>query len=615
MAGQSKIQPMGYAQFNGGVDEYHDPIEIAAGRAQSCVNMHVDREETVYRPGMQKWGPTFDDVFDGVHEYVDNSGVSRLLVASDAKIYAVDSTSKTQLDTVTKEELHFSTHRGRCWYNGLVTQRKITGATAARVGVVAPTGVPVLGSTGTGVTGDYGFVYTFGIEEGGVTVWESDPSPIASITVSNKTITVTCDASADSRVNARYIYRTSAGGNQYFYDGAILDNVAGTVYSSNRSDVTLGALIEQTHGVPDHGNITEGCNERMFFLSDDKLGWSEQAESESYQEYQNHDAETGINFNFKPLLGGGKGTGLRRLYSSTTTKEDLYIFQESSISVLIGGDVGNALSMASRHKGCIQHDSIVEYNGKLIFRAQDDTVCSMNGGRVVDISSRNIPASMKASLLKGKTRSSLILKHYYAMCISNDNGKIYNNAIWLCDLRTITEATDGYADAVWFRWDVVAEYIKEMSTGEILAFNANKKMIFALKFDQPYDLDENGARVDFDAVIESKDFFKGMFARIAPRFISVKGKMSSSLTIQPYYGNSFRGSAVNVLTTSQGAIAIAGLAVAGQSRITQIADKIEGPIDCQVIGSWCSFKFTKQSGDRFFKLYGWDFTYNYFQRV
>jgi hypothetical protein len=615
MAGQTVTKPWGYMKFDGGVDEYHDAIDIPNARLKSCINLHFDKGEGSYRPGRKKWGPEFAAPFDGVHEYIDATGTSRILVASGGKVYAVDSTSKTELDTVTQEELHFHTHRGRCWYNGAITQRKLTGATASRVGVEPPANAPTLGSTGTGVTGDYGFVYTFGIEEDGITVWESDPSPISSVTVSNKTITVLCDASADSRVNARYIYRTSTGGAQYFYDGAISDNVAGTAYNSNRSDVTLGALVEFTHGVPEHGKISEGCNERMFFLSDDKLMWSEQAETEAYQEYQAHDAETGINFNFKPLIGAGKGSGLRRIYSTATTREDLYIFQQSSVSVLAGGNVGLPISMVNKHKGCIQHDSIVEYNGKLVFRAQDNTVCVAAGGRVIDISTRNIPASLATSLLTAKTRCSLIQKHYYTMCISDNPGKLYNNSVWVCDLRTIREVEDGFADAVWEKWDMTAEYILETYAGQLICFDQNKNTIFELKFDQPYDLDENGNRVDFNAELEVRDFFAGLNTRINPKYVTVRCRTVGGMTIQPFYGNNYRGSAVNVLTTSQGAVAIAGLAIAGRSRVTQISDKVDGPVDCKVVGSWCSFKFTKVSGDQFFKLRGWDFTYNAFQRV
>ena len=598
----------GVIPLDGGVDEYHDPIEVADNRKLSAVNIHIDGGKLKKRPGRALWSSVaFPATFQGVHEYVDANGVERVLVACDGDIKEVDATSATDRDTgLTAEKLRFQTYRGRCWYNGATTQRKITETTAARVGVVAPTGAPTVTHDSTGLTGAYLWKYTFVIEVGGVKYWESDPSPALAHTLANENALIACDASADTRVTHRYVYRTTAGGSLYQYAGKIADNLAASTFDDTVADAALGAVLETNHGVPEQGQICQGANERMFWIDDDKLRWSEMAHTEAYLEYQEAT-------NFKELPKYGLGTGLRAVYNVNAAKEDLYVFQLDSTNILSGADPNTPLHTLNSQRGCISHDTIVEWNGSPIFLTNQKTVEIVIGGRLVDITSRNIPVSMAKLITPADASAGLLWGNYYALCCRTDNTKGYNDQVWICDLRTVREVQPGQADATWYRWDVDAQYIMERKDGTILVFDNNAKSVFTLGTSNYADTDADGVTSAIEATWQTKDFTKGLHARLHPRTLVIKGRQMGVLQVTPYYGNNYRGTDVTVFSTSGGSVFVMGQSLMG-SRVTHIPLKIEGKIPSSIVGAWVSFLFTKSVTDNYFELTQMQYSYTLYQR-
>lgn len=460
-----------FIPLSGGIDEYHSSAEKNNNRLRGndkTYNIFIDNKKIYKRPGFTFFGPYLHDNCHGLHEYIDANGAIHLFMVGSQTVWEVTATALTEIKAgLTQEDIHFHTHRLRCWYNGATTQRKITITTDERVGVIPPDINPVLAEGAAGsLDGDYGFKYTFIIKEGGVMVWESNPSAAVSINVTSKKITVTCGASADSRVNGRRIYRTSASGNVYQEDGDIDDNLAATTYTSEQADNLLGKIVETNHGVPAQGEISEGCNERMFWLDNSSgvayLRWSENAYTESYQEYQQ-------SLNYRSLPSDGEGVWLRRLYNANTLREDLYIGQESGIHVLPAGDPRNPIANIHRKVGGIQHDNVAEYDSKLVFLSQKGIIYQISGGRLIDISSRNIPKSVKLLIAKHKSRGAVIFDHYYA--VTCNVAPPIEKVVWLCDLRTLRVIENNLADAVWFPWQLPLSYILQRNDGTVIAYH------------------------------------------------------------------------------------------------------------------------------------------------
>lgn len=618
MSGFGKIKASPFIELDGGVDEYHDPSAIPNNKVQGngkTSNVHLSGGILKVRPRKKRWGPSFENSFNGVREYIDPDGTSRVLVACNGIIYEVNESSKTARDTgLNPEDIHFNVHRGRVWYNGLNTQRKITRTTAARVGVVKPDNAPTVSKAGTGLTGSYAWKFTFCIKENSVVVWESDLSPISnSLSCTNEGATITPGASADTRVNARQIYRTSAGGEVFQYEGEIDNNTDGATFTSGSvTDANLGNIAETNHGVPAVGEISEGCNERMFWIRNDstygtRLYWSEMAHTEAYQEYQS-------SLNYKELPSGGKGTGLKRLYNRNTGREDLYIFQENGVSILQGGDPTSSLFIVSVKIGCTQHDSITEHGGFLVF-VGNDAVYKVMEGRLIDISSRCFPKSFK--LLRGtdKCRASVIFGHYYAFTCRSNLGKLYNHTAWVCDLSKIREVESGMADAVWYPWEIDAQYLTTLNDGTVLMLSDKDRRMYSLTESILSDQDENLADQTVTATFRTKSFGgESMNVRKCARQIFVKGKQQGELKVDVLYGYAYESS-VDETTLEQaegGAIFIVGTSTMG-SPLSQFAIMMEGALPNQDAGNYFAFDFKKDRPDRYFEIAGIQFTYNSFQ--
>lgn len=606
MGGITKRGSSGFIPFDGGIDEYHDPIEVAKNRKLAAKDIHIEGGKLTYRPGRRLYGPTFDDVFLGVHEYIDEDGTSHLLVASNGYIYEVDGSTKTARDSgLTEESIVFNTYRGRCRYNGATTQRKITKTVSDRIGVAKPTNVPTATYGGTGLTGNYAWAYTFVIEVDGVRVWESNPSPMLQYTLSNQVATLKGDASADSRVNARYFYRTTAGGSTFKYTGRIGDNVALSTLTDSTTDANLTDLLEETHGVPAQATISEGSNDRIYSIDGNLLRWTELAYTESYLEYQQPSS-------FKELPNVGVGTGLKAMYNIQAARDDLYIFQNDSTHILPQADPNQPIYTLNNHKGCVQHETIVEYNNKLFFLSNKNTVEMISGGKVIDISSRNIPVSMKNITNPEYSKGALIFDKFYALSCRTDNSKLYNNMVYVCDLSTVVEVQDGLADATWFIWEINAEYLIQKSDGTLLAFDNDSKRIF--EYSKSYKNDENfdSSTTEITATWRQPMFTKGMFSRIKPHLLSIKGKQVGTIGLSYYYNEKTLTSSKDI---TGGNISRAGTAVAGVARASLIPDISVAPVSQLIAGEMIGFGFEKIGGDDYFELVGYEFTYTLFNRV
>lgn len=131
------------------------------------------------------------------------------------------------------------------------------------VGIVAPTAAGVAGSGGgTGLTGLYSLKYTF---YNSVTGHESDPSPASnSYNAANVQVQLTgMQVSADTQVDKKRIYRTTAGGGIWEFDGEIANAL--TTYTTAVPDGSLGAEAAEDNGVPPQAKYVEVYNGMLAY--------------------------------------------------------------------------------------------------------------------------------------------------------------------------------------------------------------------------------------------------------------------------------------------------------------------------------------------------------------
>lgn len=127
------------------------------------------------------------------------------------------------------------------WYgcNGSDNNIVCDGLNVEDMGVPIPTAPTVALGSATGLTGTYKYKVTYEIDS-----YQEGSSSIASdpLTPSNEKITVTIPVSTNTRVSARNIYRTLAGGSIYYFLTRVADNTT-TTYSDSIADGSLDTTI------------------------------------------------------------------------------------------------------------------------------------------------------------------------------------------------------------------------------------------------------------------------------------------------------------------------------------------------------------------------------------
>jgi hypothetical protein len=126
---------------------------------------------------------------------------------------------------------------------------KDNGSSVRHWGITGPAAAPTLGTTGTGLTGDYSAVYTYARYVGTTLVHESNPSPTPSAqTLSNQSLTVAVTASSDAQVTHINIYRTVADGTIPLFDQQVANTTA--TRTSSQADSALGVAVDEDNDIP-----------------------------------------------------------------------------------------------------------------------------------------------------------------------------------------------------------------------------------------------------------------------------------------------------------------------------------------------------------------------------
>jgi len=137
--------------------------------------------------------------------------------------------------------------------------KRITSSAINEWGIAPPSSAPTLGvGAGTGLTGSYNVKYTYARKSGSTVIAESNPSDAASSaqSLTNEDLEVTWTASSDSQVTHVRLYRTLAGGSEYFHDQDVA--VGSTTIDTSTADVDLGGLVATNHDRPPLGSLVAG---------------------------------------------------------------------------------------------------------------------------------------------------------------------------------------------------------------------------------------------------------------------------------------------------------------------------------------------------------------------
>jgi hypothetical protein len=164
--------------------------------------------------------------------------------------------------------------------------QKDSGTALSDWGVAAPSTKPTVATgASTGLTGAYSFRYTYIRKVGGVTVYESNPSPVSD-TVNPVTQDIAISGlidSTDSTITHKRIYRTTGDATTYLFDQDIATGT--TTGTSSQGDTALGGEVETDNDQPPEASWCFSYLEHMFLLRDEDnphfLWWSKRYQPES----------------------------------------------------------------------------------------------------------------------------------------------------------------------------------------------------------------------------------------------------------------------------------------------------------------------------------------------
>ena len=472
---------------------------IPDGAAQEAVNFVFEEEGvlSVIR-GHKRWNETSlgSGGMQGMTRFYRVGHPPEFIVAHGGKLYKGDDQTKTfseiksgldpdaQVEMKAFRELLFIA-------NGVDRPLKWDGSTVTLAGLDPPQTAPSPSESGSGnLNGTYRWKVTFVSP-----THESSGSPSSvSLTVSNKQVTLNnIPTSSDTQVTKRRIYRTLAGGSDFWFVGEINDNTT-TTFVDDVPDSGLGAAIPVDKDPPPSGKYLEVFKNRMWMAGvpgyPKRIYFSEFLEPESWPPSYYADIQ---------LPSGDEITGLKVL------GETLVVFSRSAPLVIFGETLFDfVIRRTLSNAGTESHRSVVQIENTLVYLSRqgifafDGAVSRLLSDDITPLFARYKPGKLAMSAAVYDTQ----LKRY-RVAVYDENFRAStaepetNNCELIYDLRT----------GSWSRSSKkIGQYI-------ILSGPGDKGQIF---FSDPNDglLYEDGVGTTFDG----QEFgFKWKSKAFAPR--------------------------------------------------------------------------------------------------
>ena len=201
--------------------EEGDGINISSDSLRRCKNLRITNKGVAKtRDGSAKLNAV---AISTAIWWIEEQAGTRFTFAGTA-IYANEASIVTGLTSAQWSALQYNSFNdtvNNIFATNGVDRKRIQSGTAYEWGLVAPTDEPTLtaGSTGGGLTGRFSAQYTYVRKVGTTVIAESNPSPASGyIVLTNQSLLVDVTAPTDPQVTHIRLYRTDAGGAEFFRD-------------------------------------------------------------------------------------------------------------------------------------------------------------------------------------------------------------------------------------------------------------------------------------------------------------------------------------------------------------------------------------------------------------
>ena len=256
-------------------------------------------------------------------------------------------------------------------------------------GVAAPAAAPTVssGSAGSITPSEYNCYYTYVRKDGTYTV-ESDPCPVANITIAGNSINVTIVSSSDTSVTHVRLYRTLYGladGYAYYEkEIAKATYVATPIQEFTAADSALSSTqLEFDNDAPPKAIGMAVSGGHMFYLTKTAVYWSKIDEPEHvpptwYSTIDPNDSDIGM------------GIAAMQNYVLAFKRHKTFMFDANSAEV-VDGNVGIARHVLSTKIGCRAQNSIQSCGEQnCIVWLSMEGVMKWAGGEITNISKNRV---------------------------------------------------------------------------------------------------------------------------------------------------------------------------------------------------------------------------------
>jgi hypothetical protein len=259
--------------FDGGLNTKISPPNLLDNESADCLNIEITDGAIATRQGFSRYNTISVGTFtvDGLYTRRGNDRSETLVAFAGGHAFALGTTTFVTIPSAQSlwtagVRVAGVNYANQVFFSNGNTPYKYNGSAWTRHGVPAPNSEPTAASAATGpLTGGYRYKITF-VNSYSV---ESDANTAtATLTAASATIGLTSLplAPVSFGVNARYIYRTEAGGTSYKRVGTIADNTT-TTFTDSVADSALGVAAPSDQGVPPNWN-TAVCHQDRLFVND-----------------------------------------------------------------------------------------------------------------------------------------------------------------------------------------------------------------------------------------------------------------------------------------------------------------------------------------------------------
>ncbi len=246
----------------------------------------------------------------------------------------------------------------------------------------------------------YGITLAFAATTGhtATNYWEFTCSVCSASPVNQKVTLSAIPTSADAQVTGRKLYRTLAGGTEFYWLATLNDNVQ-TTFVDNIPDLALAAApaMERDHDIVPNGKFAAWWDERLWVSGDNVVYYSQF----SYPEHM----DTSVRY-----VTVQKGDTSDEITGLMPYKDSLYVFRKKSIHVIQKTYDGYGRFLVLSDIGCIAPWSLVEVNNTLMF-ASHRGIEIFNGADVTGLEP-SLPIDRTFRTID-KTKSDLVSAAHY----------------------------------------------------------------------------------------------------------------------------------------------------------------------------------------------------------